>query len=89
MNNDYFQRDDQVARINEDGMIETDTSTLEKSIRENAAGPKTVSSEVGSVTQHSIREQMEADKYLKKQRAAKSPGLGIRFTKLQLPGTAD
>ncbi|MGL6194429.1 MAG: hypothetical protein ACRC2T_06355 [Thermoguttaceae bacterium] len=66
-----------------------DEKTLEEAIRENAAGPKTVTSEVGSVTQHSIRDQIEADKYLKKQRAAKSRGLGIRFVKIQLPGTAD
>lgn len=64
-------------------------NSLEETIRENATGPKMVSSEVGSVTQHSIRDQIEADKYLKKQRAAKSSGLGIRFTKLQMPGTAD
>lgn len=62
---------------------------VEQSIRENAMGPKSIKSDAGSVTQHSIEDQIKADKYLKNQRAAKSRGLGIKMTKLQFPGTSD
>jgi hypothetical protein len=57
---------------------------LEQSIRENAAGPKRASGDAGSVEQHSLTEQIEADRYLASKQAAKK-GLGIKMTKVIPP----
>ena len=37
---------------------------LDNTIRENASGPKRASGDSGSVDQHSLADQIEADKYL-------------------------
>jgi hypothetical protein len=59
---------------------------LEETIRDNAAGPASVSGDAGSVTQHPLRDQIEADKYLEARKAAKSAGRGLLFSKLVPPG---
>jgi len=61
---------------------------LDDTIRENAAGPKRAVGDSGSVEQHSLSEQIEADRYLASKRAAKAKGLGIRMTKLAPPGAS-
>ncbi len=60
---------------------------LEKTIRENAAGPASASGDAGSVTQHALRDQIEADKYLEAKKAAKASCRGLLFSKLVPPGT--
>ncbi len=94
MDENFFKRDTEVARLNDDG-----TSTLpdsggdEKSpelrdaILENAKGPKRVQGDSGSVEQHSLRDQIEAEKFLQSKKAAQKPGLGIKLTKLSPDGT--
>ncbi|HPD17791.1 MAG TPA: hypothetical protein PLE19_22875 [Planctomycetota bacterium] len=61
---------------------------LDNTIRQNAAGPKRAAGDSGSVEQHSLTEQIEADRYLASKEAAKSKGLGLRVTKLVPPGAS-
>ena len=60
---------------------------LDNTIRENAAGPKRASGDSGSVEQHSLSDQIAADKYLASKQAAYGKGLGVRTVKLSPPGT--
>jgi hypothetical protein len=62
-----------------------DDPTITDALRENAAGPKRAQGDSGSVEQHSLTEQIEADRYLSSKEAAKK-GLGIRMTKVVPPG---
>jgi len=64
------------------------TEDLDNTIRENAAGPKRASGDSGSVEQHSLADQIAADKHLASKQAATGKGLGIRKVKLSPPGTA-
>ena len=59
--------------------------TVEDAIRENAQGPKRAQGDSGSVEQHPLPEQIEADRYLASKEAARK-GLGIRMTKVVPPG---
>ena len=61
---------------------------IDKTIEENAKGPKRASGDSGSVEQHPLNDQIAADRYLASKKAAKSRGLGIRLTKLVPPGSA-
>ncbi len=58
---------------------------LTDAIRENAAGPKRAQGDSGSVEQHDLKDQIEADRYLASKEAAKK-GLGVRMTKVVPPG---
>lgn len=58
---------------------------LTESIRENAQAPKRAQGDSGSVEQHSLKDQIEADRYLTAKTAAKKPARGLRFTKLIAP----
>jgi hypothetical protein len=60
---------------------------LDDAIRQNAQGPAKASGDAGSVEQHPLPEQIEADKYLAAKDAAKSKSRGLRFNKLVPPGT--
>ena len=60
---------------------------LDTSIRENASGPRKASGDSGSIEQHPLREQIEADRYLNSKQAIKN-GLGIRKSKLVPPGAS-
>ena len=60
---------------------------LEQSIRDNAEGPAEARGDSGSMKQHSLKDQIEADRYLASKQAAKSKSRGLRFTKLVPPGT--
>lgn len=60
---------------------------LDNTIRENAEGPAKASGDAGSVEQHPLSEQIEADKYLAAKEAAKKKDRGLRFNKLVPPGT--
>ena len=58
---------------------------LEQTIRDNAQGPKRAQGDAGSVEQHDLKDQIEADRYLSSKEAAKK-GLGVRMTKVVPPG---
>lgn len=60
---------------------------LDQVIRENAAGPAKASGDAGSVEQHSLADQIEADRYLASKNAARK-GLGVRMTKVVPPGAS-
>ena len=63
------------------------TPNLEQAIRDNAAGPAKAAGDSGSVEQHPLKDQIEADRYLASKNAARKPGLGIRFAKIVPPGS--
>ena len=59
---------------------------LEDSIRENAQQPANAAGDSGSVEQHSLSDQIAADRYLQEKQAARSRRLGLRITKIVPPG---
>jgi hypothetical protein len=88
-NDDYFRHDDQVARVNDGDESDGAPSniTIRDAIRENALGPKKVTGDAGSVEQHPLKDQIEAEKFLASKEASRRPGLGIRLTKIVPDGT--
>ena len=60
---------------------------LNDTIRDNAAGPKRASGDSGSVEQHSLKDQIAADKHLESKKASRSKGLGIKLVKISPGGT--
>ena len=88
-NDDYFRRDDQVAHVNDHGIPDDESAdkTIRDAIRDNAMGPKKVTGDAGSVEQHPLKDQIEAERFLASKEAMKRPGLGIRLTKLVPDGT--
>lgn len=61
------------------------TDTIKNTIEQNAAEPKRVRGDSGEVEQHSLKDQIEADRYLASKKAA-SKGLGVRISKLKASG---
>ena len=62
---------------------------LDNTIRENASGPKRASGDSGSVEQHSLADQIEADKYLAGKTAVSgNPAKSFVRVKIVPPGTA-
>jgi len=59
---------------------------LEDTILENAQGPAKASGDAGSVEQHKLTDQIEADRYLASKQAAKSKRRGLVFNKIVPPG---
>jgi hypothetical protein len=59
---------------------------LESTIRQNAQGPAKAAGDAGSVEQHKLGEQIEADRYLASKEAADQKKRGLRFNKLVPPG---
>lgn len=63
------------------------TPGLDHTIRDNASQPAKASVDGQTVEQHSLKDQIEADRYLSSKEAAKK-GLGVRMTKVVPPGAA-
>lgn len=61
---------------------------LDETIRSNAQGPAKASGDSGSVEQHSLKDQIEADRFLASKAAVRSKSRGVRFTKLAPPGAS-
>ena len=53
-------------------------TAVETAIAESAVGPKSVTTPDGTVTQHPLPEQIEADRYLKNRAAAADPFACLR-----------
>ena len=70
------------ARVGSDPMADD----LDDTIRQNAQGPAKAAGDAGSVEQHKLTEQIEADKYLASKEAAKSKRRGLQFNKFVSPG---
>jgi hypothetical protein len=62
------------------------TPDLEQAIRDNAAQPAKASVDGQTVEQHSLKEQIEADRYLASKQAARTPRNALRLTRLIPPG---
>lgn len=60
---------------------------LDSSIRENAQGPKQAAADSVNVQQHSLADQIEADKYLEAKKARTNPTKGFTRAKIVPPGT--
>jgi len=61
---------------------------LETAIEDAATAPKSATVDGQNVTQHSLPDQIAADKYLTQKNAAKNHPLGgIKFAKIAPPGT--
>lgn len=67
-------------------MPDEDGVDLSAAIAANAAGPAQASGDSSSVRQHSLPDQIAADKYLAAKRAQAAGGLGIKRFKLVPPG---
>ena len=63
-----------------------ETSDLKDAILENARGPKRVQGDAGSIEQHSLKDQIEAERFLQSKKATQRPGLGIRLHKIAADG---
>ncbi|MFM2094116.1 MAG: hypothetical protein RIS70_1240 [Planctomycetota bacterium] len=59
---------------------------LDDTIRQNAQGPAKAAGDAGSLEQHKLSEQIEADKYLASKEASKSKHRGLQFNKIVPPG---
>jgi len=53
---------------------------------ENAQGPKRAQGDTGSVEQHSLAEQIQADKYIASKTASRGKKLGVRMVRVIPPG---
>jgi hypothetical protein len=60
---------------------------LDDTIKKNAEGPAKASGDAGSVEQHPLPDQIEADRYLRSKEATADKKRGLRFNKLVPPGT--
>ena len=60
---------------------------LDDKISENAAGPRKAAGDSGSMGQHSLPDQIAADKYLESKKASRVRGLGIKLAKISPGGT--
>lgn len=66
----------------------TPDTSLDDAIRENAQGPAEAHGDSGGLKQHSLTEQIAADRYLSSKDAVKSKTRGLRLTKLSPPGAS-
>ena len=88
MNSDFFNRNTEVARIREGDVSVAETeSELHDSILENAKGPKRVQGDSGSVEQHSLQDQIAAERFLQSKKAAQGTGFPVRLFKIAPGGT--
>ena len=62
------------------------TDELQQSIEQNATAPKRVRGDSGEVEQHSLKDQIEADRYLASKKATQGKGMGIRISKMKASG---
>ena len=73
--------------INQENPSENTSDTqLRDAILENAKGPKRVQGDAGMVEQHSLKDQIEAERFLASKEATRK-GFGIRLVKIAADGT--
>lgn len=63
----------------------SDAEEIREALVENAQGPRTVTTDAGSATSHSLADQIAAEKHVGGRDQARSTGL-LRFDKLIPPG---
>ena len=59
---------------------------LEETIVNVAEGPKSYENDGEKITNHSIPELIEADRYIRKKRAARNPWRAIKMVKMSTQG---
>ena len=59
---------------------------LKDTIKDNAQGPAEARGDSGSMRQHSLADQIAADRYLASKAAIANKGLGIRLVRIVPPG---
>lgn len=62
---------------------------LSEAIRQNASGPAAATGDAGSVSQHNLRDQIEADRYLASKAAMRRRNRGMRISRVVPPGAGD
>lgn len=70
-------------------MEPTPDPNLEQAIADNAAGPKRAQGDSGSVEQHSLTDQIEADRYLASKAASKRRDRGLRMSRIAPSGAGE
>ena len=60
---------------------------LDSTIQENASGPKRARGDAGEMEQHSLGDQIAADKYLAEKNTRQNPAKGFTRVKIVPPGT--
>ena len=65
-----------------------DPTPIEQALEQNASGPKRAQGDAGSVEQHSLPDQIAADRYLAAKRAMRTRTKGLIISKLVPPGAA-
>ena len=60
--------------------------TIEEVLRKNAAGPKSAEVDGQKVEQHSLQDQIAADRYLASKKAAQSRNSGLKIAKMSHSG---
>ena len=65
-----------------------DPTPTEQAITDNALGPKKAQGDSGSIEQHSLSDQIAADRYLASKQAVKTKTKGLQLSKLVPPGAA-
>jgi len=63
-----------------------ETHDLSDAIAESAIAPKRFKGDEGEAEQHSLADQIEADRYLASKQAAKGKRMGMRFCRMASPG---
>lgn len=76
-----------IGRPLSDHIDMAEKSAIETAMETAADGPRSVTNDGVTVTQRSVREQIEADRYLKSQEAKRQAKLGIRV-QYHRPGPA-
>jgi hypothetical protein len=62
------------------------TDEIEDALRSNATGPQQASGDAGSVQQHSLSDQIAADRYLASKAATKKAKRGLVIQRITPPG---
>ena len=60
---------------------------IEKALREAAVAPASASNDAGSVSQHSLNDMIELDRYLASKQAVKTKNRGLRVQRIIAPGS--
>jgi hypothetical protein len=61
---------------------------MDQAIKDNVLGPKSAESDGHKVEQHSIKDQIEADRYLNSKQAMKKKNWGLKMSRIIPPGAA-
>ncbi len=63
-------------------------SDIEQTIKQSAQGPAKASGDSGSVEQHALADQIEADRYLESKKASRGKGLITATARLPILASA-